>query len=139
MAFKELVMDDTTLLGRLVPPGKTIDEEIIDLQSAFPEAVQHLPTLFEEAVVGSCKNILGPKNSRTMLTALRGVALGNPYDVYSAIDRIFPLGGSLVKGEIAAEFHAKVRSLFRRAIASDIDSTADLAAMRSSIGARLGV
>jgi len=131
------VLDQAPLAG-LVPPSRTIDEEIIDLKSAFPEAVEHLPAVFEESVVSSCKHLLGQKSSKTVLAALEGTDLGNPYEVYSAIDRVLPKGGSLVKSEIAAEFHAKVRSLFRLAISNGIDS-GELARMHASLSSRLGV
>lgn len=137
MAFATNVFDRASMSGRVVPSGRTIDLEIMDLHSAFPDVAEHLPAVFEQCVISSVKNLLARKEARIILRLLKGIDLGSPDDVYSAIDRACPLGGSLLKTEIAAEFHGKVRNLFKQAIGNCVDS-AELVRTSVSLASRLG-
>lgn len=138
MSFAGGALERATVSSKLVRSGRSLDLEIIDLAAGFPEVAKGLPAVFEECLVRSIKNLLPRREAGTVLRLLKGADLGNPDEVYSAIDRVFPRGASLLKGEIAAEFHGEVRSLFRQAMGSHVDS-AELVKMSASLADRLGI
>jgi len=122
MTFEEAALDRQTMLGSTVPATKTIHEELFTLQSVFPDAADLLPALFQEAVLESSLKLLGRENAGKLIQKLEGTDLGNQHDVFAAIDKFCPQGGSLVKSAIAAQFHADVKRVFVGAIGAMIDS-----------------
>ena len=91
--------------------GRTLDEEILTVDSLAPDMIALLPLLFSDSVVDSVINILGENSGEALLRNIGEESLRSPESTYESLDALFHNGSEVLKAAIREDFRVRLHRL----------------------------
>jgi hypothetical protein len=127
----QLFRDDSSATKR-----RSLEEEIMELNAISPEAVADLPNVFRKAVCDSLANVFGLDTAQALMIMIGDADMGNPEEVFLALDSFLKEGAEIMKGAIKAEFSVIVHQSLEKAEQGSL-ITSELAGVEAAPAAPL--
>jgi hypothetical protein len=96
------------------PKSQTVEEELFDLQALAPDMIEDLRSLFKEAVADPTVKLLGKDEAVALAKLIAETDLGNPPQVFTALDSTLHEGSRIIKDAVVEEFRVKVHQLLEK-------------------------